>query len=159
MVVPNRVMVSPMCQYSADDGTPNDWHMVHLGGMAVGGAGLVYTEMTNVSREGRITPGAPECIRTRMFQPGDVLSSLSTPTAKRSSACNWPTQAEKDLPNYLGMALMNPWMRAIGKFFPPPLFPSKTGATRLRKWTAKTWTGSVMISLLPQNGPMRQALI
>ena len=57
MVVPNRVMVSPMCQYSADDGTPNDWHMVHLGGMAVGGAGLVYTEMTNVSREGRITPG------------------------------------------------------------------------------------------------------
>ncbi len=57
MVVPNRVMVSPMCQYSADDGTPNDWHMVHLGGMALGGAGLVYTEMTNVSREGRITPG------------------------------------------------------------------------------------------------------
>ncbi len=57
MVVPNRVMVSPMCQYSAEDGTPNDWHMVHLGGMAVGGAGLVYTEMTNVSREGRITPG------------------------------------------------------------------------------------------------------
>ncbi len=57
MVVPNRVMVSPMCQYSAEDGTPTDWHMVHLGGMAVGGAGLVYTEMTNVSREGRITPG------------------------------------------------------------------------------------------------------
>jgi len=57
MVLANRLVVSPMCQYSAEDGTPNDWHMVHLGGMAVGGAGLVYTEMTDVSREGRITPG------------------------------------------------------------------------------------------------------
>jgi anthraniloyl-CoA monooxygenase len=57
LVLANRVVVSPMCQYSAEDGTPNDWHMVHLGGMAVGGAGLVFTEMTNVSREGRITPG------------------------------------------------------------------------------------------------------
>ena len=57
MVLANRLVVSPMCQYSAEDGAPNDWHMVHLGGMAVGGAGLVFTEMTDVSREGRITPG------------------------------------------------------------------------------------------------------
>jgi anthraniloyl-CoA monooxygenase len=57
MVLENRVVVSPMCQYSAEDGTPNDWHMVHLGGFAVGGAGLVFTEMTDVSREGRITLG------------------------------------------------------------------------------------------------------
>jgi anthraniloyl-CoA monooxygenase len=57
MVLANRFVVSPMCQYSAEDGTPNDWHLVHLGGMAVGGAGLVFTEMTDVSREGRITPG------------------------------------------------------------------------------------------------------
>ncbi len=57
MTLANRVVVSPMCQYSAEDGAPNDWHMVHLGGFAVGGAGLVYTEMTDVSREGRITPG------------------------------------------------------------------------------------------------------
>ena len=57
MVVPNRVVVSPMCQYSAEDGTPNDWHVVHLGSRAVGGAGLVIAEMTDVSREGRISPG------------------------------------------------------------------------------------------------------
>ena len=57
LLLENRVVVSPMCQYSADDGTPGDWHLVHLGGLSVGGAGLVYTEMTNVSREGRITPG------------------------------------------------------------------------------------------------------
>ncbi len=55
--LPNRVVVSPMCQYSAKDGVPNDWHLVHLGGRAVGGAGLVMTEMTNVSAEGRITHG------------------------------------------------------------------------------------------------------
>jgi len=50
-------VVSPMCQYSAEDGTPNDWHLVNLGSRAVGGAALVIAEMTDVSREGRITPG------------------------------------------------------------------------------------------------------
>ena len=53
----NRVVVSPMCQYSAQDGLANDWHLVHLGARAAGGAGLVMTEMTDVSPTGRITPG------------------------------------------------------------------------------------------------------
>lgn len=53
----NRIVVSPMDQYSAIDGVPNEWHMVHLGSRAVGGAGLVMTEMTCVSPEGRISPG------------------------------------------------------------------------------------------------------
>ena len=57
LTLPNRVVVSPMCQYSADDGIPADWHLVHLGSRAIGGAGLVITEMTDVSREGRISPG------------------------------------------------------------------------------------------------------
>ncbi|MGI9024439.1 MAG: NADH:flavin oxidoreductase/NADH oxidase [Burkholderiaceae bacterium] len=52
----NRVMVSPMCQYSAQDGMPNDWHFVHLAARAVGGAGIVFTEATHVAPEGRITP-------------------------------------------------------------------------------------------------------
>jgi anthraniloyl-CoA monooxygenase len=55
--LPNRIVVSPMCQYSATDGVPGDWHLVHLGSRAVGGAGLVFTEMTNVSAEGRISEG------------------------------------------------------------------------------------------------------
>jgi len=54
--IPNRVLVSPMCQYSAPDGVATDWHLVHLGSRAVGGAGLVLTEATAVSPEGRITP-------------------------------------------------------------------------------------------------------
>ncbi len=57
MVVENRVTVSPMAMYSADDGIPNDFHFVHYGERAMGGAGLLFTEMTCVSPEGRITPG------------------------------------------------------------------------------------------------------
>ncbi len=57
MELANRVVLSPMCMYSADEGMPDDWHLVHLGARALGGAGLIFTEMTNVSREARITKG------------------------------------------------------------------------------------------------------
>lgn len=56
MTLRNRIVVSPMCEYSSDDGFATDWHMVHLGSRAVGGAGLVITEAAAVSPEGRITP-------------------------------------------------------------------------------------------------------
>jgi anthraniloyl-CoA monooxygenase len=59
MTLVNRVVVSPMAQYKAVDGCPTDWHFVHLAERAKGGAGLLYTEMTCVSPEGRITPGCP----------------------------------------------------------------------------------------------------
>jgi anthraniloyl-CoA monooxygenase len=67
LVLSNRIVVSPMCQYSAEDGTPNDWHLVHLGSRATGGAALVVAEMTDVSREGRISPGC-----TGMYKPEHV---------------------------------------------------------------------------------------
>ena len=63
----NRVVVSAMCQYSAEDGTPDDWHLVNLGSRAIGGAGLVMSEMTDVSREGRISLGC-----TGMYAPAHV---------------------------------------------------------------------------------------
>ena len=56
MDIANRVVVSPMCMYSAVDGTPNDFHLVHYGARAMGGTGLIFTEMTDVSADGRITP-------------------------------------------------------------------------------------------------------
>jgi 2,4-dienoyl-CoA reductase-like NADH-dependent reductase (Old Yellow Enzyme family) len=56
VTLPNRIAVSPMCQYSARDGHPNEWHLVHLGSRAVGGAGLVFTEATAVQAVGRISP-------------------------------------------------------------------------------------------------------
>lgn len=57
LTLPNRMVVSPMCQYSAVDGVVNDWHLVHLGARATGGAGLVITEMTDVLPDGRISHG------------------------------------------------------------------------------------------------------
>src|SRR5687768_10598681 len=52
----NRIAVSPMCEYSSEDGFANDWHLVHLGSRAVGGAGMIITEATAVTPEGRISP-------------------------------------------------------------------------------------------------------
>src|SRR3954464_6866929 len=57
VTLPNRIIVSPMCQYVADDGCMNDWHFVHLGHLAYSGAGLLMVEATHVTREGRITHG------------------------------------------------------------------------------------------------------
>jgi anthraniloyl-CoA monooxygenase len=57
LTIPNRVVVSPMCMYSAVDGEVNDFHLVHYGARASGGAGLIFTEMTDVSADARITPG------------------------------------------------------------------------------------------------------
>ena len=59
MALKNRIVMSPMAQYKAVDGCPTDWHFVHYAERAKGGAGLIYTEMTCVSAEGRITPGCP----------------------------------------------------------------------------------------------------
>lgn len=59
MEIDNRIVVSPMATYSAENGVPNDFHLVHLGARAMGGAGLVFTEMTCIAPDARITPGCP----------------------------------------------------------------------------------------------------
>ncbi len=59
LALPNRIVVSPMCQYSALDGNVGDWHRVHLGSLANSGAGLLFVEATAVLPEGRISPGCP----------------------------------------------------------------------------------------------------
>ncbi|WP_324749497.1 bifunctional salicylyl-CoA 5-hydroxylase/oxidoreductase [Sphingomonas sp. LY54] len=69
MRLENRVVVSPMAMYSAREGTPNDFHLVHYGTRAQGGAGLVYTEMTCVSPEARITPGC-----AGLYAPGHIAA-------------------------------------------------------------------------------------
>jgi anthraniloyl-CoA monooxygenase len=69
LTLENRIAVSPMCMYEATDGTVDDFHLVHLGSRAVGGAGLVFAEMTNVSPEGRISPGC-----AGMYKPEHVAA-------------------------------------------------------------------------------------
>src|SRR5262249_60339671 len=63
LTLANRMVVSPMCQFSAQDGVPGDWHLVHYGSRAIGGAGLMFTEMTDVSEKARITHACPGMVR------------------------------------------------------------------------------------------------
>jgi len=72
----NRIGVSPMCQYSATDGVANDWHFVHLGSRAVGGAGLVIVEATGVAPEGRITPGCLGLWNENQIEPLARIAKL-----------------------------------------------------------------------------------
>lgn len=103
----NRIAVSPMCQYSAADGIPDEWHLVHLGARAIGGAALVIAEATAVSPEGRITPGcaglwndrqadawAPiaRFVRRQGAAPGIQLAH-----AGRKAAANRPWQGDDHL--------------------------------------------------------------
>ncbi|MBV8229815.1 MAG: hypothetical protein JO329_07515, partial [Planctomycetaceae bacterium] len=65
----NRIVMSPMCQYSATEGMADDWHLVHLGSRAVGGAALIFVEATAVTRDGRISPGDMGIWHDRHVEP------------------------------------------------------------------------------------------
>ncbi|MBM4378674.1 MAG: bifunctional salicylyl-CoA 5-hydroxylase/oxidoreductase [Deltaproteobacteria bacterium] len=108
VTLPNRVVVSPMCQYAAKDGVVGDWHLVHYGSRAVGGAGLVLTEMTDVSPEGRITPGcagiwsdAQEAAWKRVVDfvhsQSDAKVGLQLAHAGRKGSCSPPSEGDKPL--------------------------------------------------------------
>jgi len=96
----NRIFLSPMCQYSSCDGFPTDWHLVHLGSRAVGGAGLVMVEATAVSPEGRISPSDcgiwsdahAEAFRplTRFIQDHGAVAGIQLAHAGRKGACSVP---------------------------------------------------------------------
>jgi 2,4-dienoyl-CoA reductase-like NADH-dependent reductase (Old Yellow Enzyme family) len=101
----NRIAVSPMCQYSSVDGFANDWHLVHLGSRAVGGAGLVFTEATAVLPEGRITPGdlgiwkdehIPELARIVEFLHGQgAHAAVQLAHAGRKASMNVPWKGDR----------------------------------------------------------------
>ncbi len=96
----NRVFVSPMCQYSSDDGMPTDWHLVHLGSRAVGGAALVMVEASAVSPEGRISPwdsgiwgeGHVEAFSriTRFIKEQDAVPAIQLAHAGRKASTDAP---------------------------------------------------------------------
>lgn len=92
----NRIGVSPMCMYSAEDGTVNDWHLVHLGARAAGGAGLVIAEATAVSPEGRISPQDAGIWADRHVEPLARVVGLSrarVPSRASTRPCG--TQGER----------------------------------------------------------------
>jgi len=111
MIVSNRVVVSPMAQYTAVDGVPNDWHFVHLGSRAIGGAGLVFVEMTCPSPEARITPrctglwNEEQCYEFKRIvdfvhanSQAKICMQLGHAGRKGSTQLLWQ-EADKPLPN------------------------------------------------------------
>ena len=130
MVVENRVVVSPMDQYSAVDGVPGDWHFVHLGSRAVGGAGLVYVEMTCPSPEGAHLAGRHRACGTRRSATPSSASSISATRNSKAKLCmqlghsgrkgstqlgwermdhplergNWPVVSASPIPYYEGVS-------------------------------------------------------
>jgi 2,4-dienoyl-CoA reductase-like NADH-dependent reductase (Old Yellow Enzyme family) len=105
VTLPNRVVVSPMCQYSSEDGFANDWHLVHLGSRAVGGAGLVITEAAAVLPEGRITPNdlgiwkdehiAPLKRIVEFLHSQGAVAGMQLAHAGRKASMQRPWQGEK----------------------------------------------------------------
>ena len=108
LTLANRLVVSPMCQYACEDGTPTDWHLVHLGSRAIGGAGLVFAEATHVSPEGRISPGCagiykPEHVAAwkrvvdyvHRYTPARI--GLQLAHAGRKGSCTRPWQGNRPL--------------------------------------------------------------
>lgn len=103
----NRIGVSPMCQYSATDGFANDWHYVHLGSRAVGGAGLVIVEATAVAPEGRITPGclglwsdkhiAPLARIAKFVKEHGAVAGIQIAHAGRKASADLPWNGGKHL--------------------------------------------------------------
>lgn len=103
----NRIAISPMCQYSAVDGFANDWHLVHLGSRAVGGAALIIQEATAVSAEGRITPGdvgiykeehieVLQKITSFVYRQG-AIAGIQLAHAGRKASCEVPARGGKQL--------------------------------------------------------------
>jgi anthraniloyl-CoA monooxygenase len=127
----NRVVVSPMCQYSAVDGVPGDWHLVHLGARAVGGAGLVITEMTDVLPDGRITHGcaglwdrtqerAWKRIVDFVHGQSGARIGIQLAHAGRKGSCRLPWEGDDPLPDGTGWRTLGPSALPFGPGWPAP---------------------------------------
>ena len=126
----NRIAASPMCQYSAVDGVPNDWHFVHLGGLATGGAGLVIAEATAVTPEGRISPHCTGLwndtqleawVRiTQFLRAQGAVAGIQLGHAGRKGSTRRPWEGSGSVPNG-GWTPVAPSAVAFSTNYPMPL--------------------------------------
>jgi anthraniloyl-CoA monooxygenase len=127
----NRLVVSPMCQYSAVEGSPTAWHQVHLGSLAVGGAGLVFTEMTNVSPDARITHGcagiytdeheaAWKQIVTFAHEHSRALVGLQLGHAGRKGSCTLPWNGDRPIQGEGAWTCVGPSALPFDQDWPSP---------------------------------------
>lgn len=127
----NRIVMSPMCQYVAQDGLASDWHLVHLGSRAVGGAALVIVEATAVTPEGRITPGdlgiwgeqhvEPLARIARFVHGQGAIAGIQLAHAGRKASCDVPWQGGAQLaPQAGGWPVLAPSAIPFNADEPPP---------------------------------------
>ena len=128
----NRIVMSPMCQYSADDGLANDWHLVHLGSRAAGGVGLVMVEASAVTAEGRITPKdmgiwgeqhvEPLARIARFVHSQGAVAGIQLAHAGRKASCEppWLGGARMKTPEAGGWAVVGPSPIPFNEGDPPP---------------------------------------
>lgn len=140
--IPNRVVVSPMCQYSATDGIPDDWHLVHLGSRAVGGAGLVFTEMTNISADGCITSGcagmwndeqgaAWQKVVDFVHKHSAAKIGMQLAHAGRKASCSLPWQGDAPLTTG-AWPTIGPSATPFGAHWPTPKAMDEADMARVR---------------------------
>ncbi len=138
----NRLVVSPMCQYSAVDGFANDWHLVHLGSRAVGGNGLIIVEATAVTPEGRISPHdlglwqdehiAPLHRITTFIEQQDCVPGIQLAHAGRKSSLSAPWEGDKLIPvSEGGWDTVAPGTGAFTEGYPEPEVLTIAGIQRI----------------------------
>jgi 2,4-dienoyl-CoA reductase-like NADH-dependent reductase (Old Yellow Enzyme family) len=131
VTIPNRIGMSPMCQYCAKNGYPDDWHLVHLGSRAVGGTGLVMVEATAVTPEGRITPGdlgfwdddqiEPYARIARFLKSQGAVPAIQLAHAGRKASCHAPWEGGAPLaPNEGAWQTLGPSPIAFAPGHPVP---------------------------------------
>jgi anthraniloyl-CoA monooxygenase len=141
--LPNRVVVSPMCQYSASDGIAGEWHLVHLGARAIGGAGLVIAEMTNVAPDARITLGC-----TGIWNEAHALAwkrvvdfvhghshariGLQLGHAGRKGSCNLPWEGDDPLRDSRAWTTLAPSALPFDEGWPAPREMDRSDLERVR---------------------------
>lgn len=141
----NRIGVAPMCQYSAENGFASDWHLVHLGSRAVGGAGLVLAEATAVSPEGRISPNCtgiwlddhvePFARISQFVKSQGAVAGIQIAHAGRKASATRPWEGDKYLPpDQGGWTAIGPSPVAFGANLPvAPIEMTKAEITRVRE--------------------------
>ncbi len=138
LVLLNRVVMSPMCQYSAENGIANDWHFVHLGSRAVGGTGLIMVEATAVTSQGRITLGdlglwddaqiEPLARIVRFIRQQETVAGIQLAHAGRKASCHVPWLGGRPLTSEQGAwATVAPSSIAFGDNSPVPIALDECG--------------------------------
>jgi 2,4-dienoyl-CoA reductase-like NADH-dependent reductase (Old Yellow Enzyme family) len=129
----NRIVMSPMCQYSSENGLANDWHLVHLGSRAAGGVSLVFVEATAVTPEGRITPAdmgiwgeqhvEPLARIARFVHSQGAVAGIQLAHAGRKASCDkpWKGGARLKTPDVGGWTVIAPSPIPFNDADPPPV--------------------------------------